>query len=219
MTKVYCVQPDGRRWTEWLGLPDVKELQRTNYLIHSAHYKADGNHLVLVHGASHDEQEFSKLDDSAKKKVWVLLCSGTGFLAEHSKESHVHYLRYPVPRDTLGTPEIACFKNAIALLGRSTDPSPTEVWSAFYPPDNVALVALFALLCAEDRVNVSDSVHQFAIGEDGRTAYLQYCRASALYSSTGGAGWEYAQWLTELRQPSHHRLRTELQKVLGLVPD
>ena len=219
MTKIYCVQPDGRKWADWLSVPEVKELQRTNYLIHSAHYKADDNHLVLVHGASRDEQDFSKLDDSAKKKVWVLLCSGTGFLAEHSKESHVHYLRYPVPRDALGTAEIACFKNAIDVLGRTAEPSPTDVWSAFYPPDNVALVALFALLCGEDRVDVSEAINQLASAEDARTCYLQYCRASALFASSAGVAWEYAEWLAALRQPSRDRLRRELQRVLGLVPD
>ena len=168
-----------------------------------------------------DEAAFEKLCaeiPTLHERIWVLYCRGDGYLEAVSSEPRMHYLRYPVPsEEVLGKAEILCFRNALKLLAGAAEVTPSDFWGAFYPPDNVAVVTLFTLLAVRDRFEVASAISAFAADPDARTAYLQYCRASSLF--TQGAAWPYERWTAGITGDHPGALLDELRRVLGHAPD
>lgn len=216
----YYVNPCRRNWPEWLGIEEEQApIPTTSDFTSDIYYQADGAFLTLVHfGRDLDPTQVSYHNDRWEKltnrsRVFWLVYGGVAY-RDHSESPNIHYLRYPIddlpslPADTIG--RFKAFLKAIA-----TEPVPASVWDTLYPPDNVHLATLLALLMAAEYLDLNDVFERMLRDKAQlRQAYEQYSRTL----TTSHPGMELGQWTKAIRSGSLGDLRNELVNVLGRQP-
>jgi hypothetical protein len=216
----YYVNPCRRNWPDWLGIEEgPAPIPTTSDFTSNIYYQADGAFLTLVHfGRELDPTEVSYHNDrwerlTNRSRVFWLVYGGVAY-RDHSDSPNIHYLRYPIDDlpslagDT--TNRFKAFLNVIA-----TEPVPASVWDTLYPPDNVQMATLLAMLMAAEYLDLKDVFERMLRDKTQlRYAYEQYSRTL----TTSHRGMELGQWTKAIQSRSLGDLRTELVNVLGRQP-
>src|SRR6267143_3391368 len=158
---IYSVFPAGRKWSEWLST-EVLDLDDRESFRQRDRYHEDGRVLVFVHAAVEDqdnegaariEQDWCNLPDGVRSRVWWLMYSGGGYWNLKAAQPNVHYLRYPVGRESLSEDEKDYFRRFLGLLGSDEEIKPA-IWLKLYPEDNVAAATLLGLLVSSQWTDI-----------------------------------------------------------------
>jgi hypothetical protein len=221
---IYYVNPAGREWQTWLeegtaNPPSTKDLGN------QVKYFGSSRFLCLVHPS----KQLTEEDQTGYEAAWKALAnrdsvlwlfySASGYPRAESRVPNIHYLRYEIT-DQLRPAELECFRALIKELRSDDKVDPAKVWQLLYPPDNVAAASLLALLTARECVNVDVSSALAALlkrRDELRKTYMEYCGAMA--GNRDIEPLSYLSWTKFLEEANYSPIRTELERVLGAVPD
>lgn len=221
----YYVQPAGRDWERCLGRPATIPAPDLSDIGQERWYRTYEKVLVLIHP---DEREWwikikwEQLPDDVREHTLWLVVSGSGYPTSGKWSERVHFLRYPLSADTLKLQEVeACFRRFLHQLEQSTSAFSIPDWGLLYPPENLALITLYALLSAAKTFDVYAELQSLAVNKGMMTAYRQYLTRVELTGLNPEIKETDFLQLAKRQVPSEilERVFNGLKRTFGTVPD
>jgi hypothetical protein len=218
---LYFVNPGQRRWQECLGRAGEEPCPDPGDYDDERYYQPAGQYLCLIHlGGDADplriRERWSRLSPEVQGRVRWLFVHGSGFPTHLADEGPIHYLRYPLNDRDLRRPSVVgCFQTFLRSLGTGGGFAKPD-WRLLYPPDNINLVTASALLSGLKYLDLSAHLAGMTYDEV-RTVYSEYVASTRVVGAA--PCWNLEEFVAQFRDKHYDALHTELNRVLGAVPD